>query len=513
MARWPLILGLLLATAPTAIAEDEPAEEEECPELSEDEVTELFQPYADAIASGQKKAAADALLPILDDRDSCAAHAQAHRHMGDLYREFGMDYSALVSYSRAMDADLEIGKEIVAPALDIANKVGDTRILGPVFAKNVGVATDKAIRSQVAYVAAKHNVQNGDFGVALGMLLMVEKKSPLYVDAEALRGVVLANQGRPSDALAPLLTAQALGKKGDKSDRFLGLVAINVARAYFAAGNYQRAVQYYAKVERGSDYWPDAWFEKAWSHFRAQDMNGALGALMVQDSPFYRDGYWPEADLLRAYSLFLMCKFKDATAEIDAFNERYQPVYASLSSVLGNYDEAAAWKDILALTSGEETIVPTAVIANFKKDERLLGAVATVAKAEEEIARLSAQAANPFAGRAIKTLRSRQNEIKMSEAKRIIAKATQARDELKEMLSNLKITKLDMMQFETRQLEQAAITGEMDTATRLGQMRKLRAKPGTRLWPWQGEYWADEVGYYNVVSPPDCPDSLRPQGP
>ena len=497
--------------AQAADEDEESAEDEEYPELSDKERAELFAPYEEALKAGQKTAAADALLPILDSKQAGAAHGEAWQKLGDLYREFDMDYSALLAYARAIDADPEVGKQVIGTALDLADELGDGRVLGPVLARNVGVAADKETRSRVAYLAARHNVQNGEFGVAMGMLLMVDKKSDTYIDSEALRGVVLAQQGRYNDALAPLLTAQALGKQAERGERFDNVVALNVARAYFGAGNYPRAVEYYAKVERKSDFWPEAWFEKAWSHFRANDMNGAVSVLMVHESPFYRDWYWPEADLLRAYSLFLMCKFKDATAEIDAFDARYQPVHAKLVADLNGYDAMAGWNDGLALVKGQDTKVHPGVIRDYKKDERFLGAIATVDKAEEELNRLQGQSASPFANRAIKYLRARQTNIKKEEGTRIVNTATKARDELKNMLANLKITKLDMMQFETRQLEQASVTGELDTGDRIGQLRKLRAKPGTRMWPWQGEYWADEVGYYNVVSRPDCPESLRPQ--
>ncbi|MFK7926926.1 MAG: tol-pal system YbgF family protein, partial [Myxococcota bacterium] len=361
------------------------------------------------------------------------------------------------------------------------------------------------------YLAARQNVQEGELGMALGMLMMVDKKSDTYMDSESLRGIVLSQQGRYNDALAPLLTAQALGKKAEKGARFDNVTTLNVARSYFGAGNYQRAVEYYAKVDRNSDFWPQAWFEKAWSHFRAQDMNGSLSVLMVHESPFFENYYWPEADLLRAYSYFLMCKFKDASAEIDAFDARYQPLYSELSTTLGNYDAMAGWEDGVALNEGKDTKVPAGVIRQFKNDERFLGAIAATEKADEELERLKNVSANLFASRAIKDLELRKRTIKKVEGARLVAKATADRNQLKDMLGNLKITKLDMMQYETAQLERAAQTGELEQGDRIGQLRKLRSKPGTQMWPWQGEYWADEVGYYNVVSRPDCPDALRPR--
>lgn len=503
-----LVLMGLLGTP--ALAQDDPADPE-VPELSDEERAELFAPFEEAMKSGQKTSAADALLPIIDAQEHAAAHGEAWLKLGDLLVSFDMEYSALLAYTRAIEADPAIAAAKVKDAIDLADKMGDTRVLAPALAKNVGIKTDKETRSRLAYLAARHNVQEGELGVALGMLMMVDKKSPTYVDSEALRGVVLSQQGRYNDALAPLLTAQALGQKAEKGERFDNVTTLNVARSYFGAGNYQRAVEYYAKVERTSDFWPDAWFEKAWSHFRAQDMNGALSALMVHESPFFTEIYWPEADLLRAYSYFLMCKFKDASAEIDTFDARYQPLYDELSATLSGYDEMAGWNDGVALTKDESTKLPAGVIRQFRNDERFLGAIAATDKADEELKRLKNVSANLFASRAIKDLELRKRTIKKQEGARVVAKATGARDEVKDMLSNLKITKLDMMQYETAQLERAAQTGQLEQGDRIGQLRKLRQKPGTQMWPWQGEYWADEVGYYNVVSRPDCPDNLRPR--
>lgn len=502
-----VLTGLLVGAA---YAADDPAPVE-LPELTEAERTEIFADYDAAMKSGQKTSAADALLPILDAPDKLAAHGEAWLKLGDLLAGFDMEYSALLAYTKAIEADPKVAATKVKDAIDLADKMGDTRVLAPALAKNVGIKTDSETRSRVAYLAARHNVQEGELGVALGMLMMVNKKSDTYLDAEALRGIVLSQQGRYNDALAPLLTAQALGQKAEKGARFDNVTTMNVARSYFGAGNYQRAVEYYAKVERTSDFWPDAWFEKAWSHFRAQDMNGSLGALMVHESPFFTDYYWPEADLLRAYSYFLMCKFKDASAEIDTFDARYQPLYSELASTLSSYDEMAGYADGVALSEDADTRIPKGVIRQFKNDERFLGAKAAIAKAEDELERLKNVSANVFASRAIKDLELRKRTIMKTEGARIVAKATKDRDQLKEMLSNLKITKLDMMQYETAQLERAAQTGELEGGDRIGQLRKLRQKPGTQLWPWQGEYWADEVGYYNVVSRPDCPDALRPK--
>jgi len=479
--------------------------------LTPEEKAALFKPSDDALKAGQKTQAADLLLPILDDPTKVSAHGEAWGRMGDLLVGFDMGYSALIAYTRAIEADPVVGATKVMAALELADKVGDNRVIAPILAKNVGMPVDDTTRSRVALLAARHYVQESEYGIASGVLVLVKKDSPSYLEAEALRGVMLANQGRYNDALAPLLTAQALGKKAEKGERFDNMVSLNVARSYYGAGNFPRAVEYYAKIERGSDFWVEAWFEKAWSHFRADDMNGTLSTLMSHESPFLRDWYEPEADLLRAYAYFLMCKFKDATVEITAFEERYRPIFGTISATMAGYTNADGWNDFLALTEGKDTKLYRPLIVDYALDERMLGAKGAVEKANEELDRLANVSANAFATRATETLKARKAAIQDEEGARMLAKGIEARDELKRLLANIQITRLDMMQFETTQLERQSVTGVVEVGDRIGQLRKLKNKPGMLAWPWQGEYWADEVGYYQVLARPDCPDSLRPK--
>ena len=518
----PLVLGATLAVGAPAWAAPSPSGRTGArppsteapaapPPVDEKRKAELFAPYAEALQRGQKAQAADALLPILDDPTAVGVHGEAWVKLGELLAGFDMAYSALIAYGNAIEADPAVGAAKVKDALDLAEKLGDERLLGPVLAKNVGLQVDETTRSRIALVAARQYVQDEEFGIAMGMLMLVKKDDPRYAEAELLRGVVMAQQGRFNDALAPLLTAQALGEKADKGERFRNVLTLNVARSYYGAGNYPRAVEYYAKVERGSDFWVDAWFEKAWAHFRADDMNGALASLMVHESPFYAQWYWPEADLLRAYSYFSMCKFKDATLEIDKFEQHYQPIYDELVRALGGYTPEDGWKDAMAAIDGQPTRVPRGILRDFTKDERLLGVRDSVAKADDELSRLRNVSANVFAQRASAALTARRATLVAEEGGRVADRAQRARSELKEILSNVKITRIDMMQFETAQLERASQTGALETGDRIGRLRKLRKRPDMRTWPWQGEYWADEVGYYQVLSRPDCPDALRPK--
>ena len=75
------------------------------------------------------------------------------------------------------------------------------------------------------------------------------------------------------------------------------------------------------------------------------------------------------------------------------------------------------------------------------------------------------------------------------------------------MMDDVEISKLDMMDFERRLFQAASARGDM-LETRDTVKRTKRVRDNERYWPWEGEYWADEVGYYRINSKPDCPQGM-----
>ena len=66
-----------------------------------------------------------------------------------------------------------------------------------------------------------------------------------------------------------------------------------------------------------------------------------------------------------------------------------------------------------------------------------------------------------------------------------------------------------MLNLEAQMYERAAATGELDYGDKLGKLRDLRARQKRAwVWPFEGEYWEDELGYYRIDARPDCPSGM-----
>ena len=474
------------------------------------EVTTDFTAYDSAMRAGKRGEAADAALKIALDPEQTELHAEAWAKLADILRGYEMEVAALYAWTRSIEADPSKATDFLATAMDVADEVGDDRQIAPVLGSNLGVpGLDAETRSRMAYLAARWHLREGNYGTAIGILAMVDKSAKIYPDAESLRGVVLAQQGRHQDALAPMLTAQAAARASDRGDRFDNVIDLNVARAYFGAANFGQAVAYFKKVDRGSEYWPEANYERAWAHFRQNDMPATLALLLNHDSPFFDEWYFPEADLLRAYALFMMCKFSDASKEMDDFVAVYTPLKAELDGILGAMTPQDAFADTQTFVEGGASRLPKMILRGYRNEDRFKEAIQAVAQAEDELARLPAVGGYEFGAQATVWVTERRDAIIADEGSRILERAQFSQNELAEMLDGIEITRLDLLNLEAQMYERAAVTGSLDYGDRVGKLRNLRKrKKGYWVWPYQGEFWGDELGWYVIDARPDCPESM-----
>lgn len=510
------LLGLALLFAAPAFAEETPES------TATVEISDALSSLQRAWKNGDKAGAATQAKAIISaaehgspteatESESAAADTQtvggAWIITAEILASYNLPYSAAIAYSNAFLAHPPLTNEHAAAALAQADKVADAELLGPALVAGLDSVSDGPTRAQVLLVAAREAFREGELGRAQELATQISKDAEQHVDAELLNGVVMAQQGRFNDALLPLIAARELGSRQGRGDRFRNLLDMNMARAYYAAGNYGRAVQSYETISRDSEYWPEAAFEMAWAHFRADDMQGTLGRLHTLQSPFFEGWYFPEADLLRVYALFMLCKFPEASDRIDLFEETYKPMLSEIDSVLASMSPVQAFDDVGNMVRGKSHRLPISVIRNYQYEDRFLDAHGAVAALDAEKGRLGGYSSLPLAQMAGTWLDERRAQMVTREGQRILDRGEHSRAELDDFLKGLEITRLDILSLEAELYERAARSGTLDYGDRIGKLRKAGEK-GARVWPFQGEYWLDELGNYRVDARSDCPAEL-----
>jgi tetratricopeptide (TPR) repeat protein len=184
------------------------------------------------MARGDLQRAAGALVEIIDDESLTEFHGDALLNLGNTVSDIGLPYGALLSYSSALTQEEPV-TAAVEKAINASEVVRDFGLLQGLFGDNVGIEGSPEEQSEMAWLAALDNFRSGNLSVTLGILAIIPTDAAAYPKAQHLKGIVLAQQGRYNDSLAPLMTAFAMME--DQSD--MDLVNINLGRSYFGAGS------------------------------------------------------------------------------------------------------------------------------------------------------------------------------------------------------------------------------------------------------------------------------------
>jgi tetratricopeptide (TPR) repeat protein len=501
------LLVALVGGIAAAKPKDEPAEVPAAPVDPGDSARAAeFTLWATALGSGNRQAAMDALIAIVEDPTKEFVAGEAWGHLGEAYASEGYPLAAIGAIGRGMALDPVHTGPMAGKALALIGETRESGFVGEALSRNVGYQVDPKLRNELAITAARAQIEHSSYQPAIGVLMMASKDLDRFEDVEMLRGIALSEQGQYTAAIEPLTTASTLGIQKNREPEWQNAAALNVARAYYAAGNYGQAIVWYAKVRRDSDFWLDAQFERAWAHFRGDDMNGALAMLFTDDAPFFADFYLPEPDLLRAYALFMMCKFPDATKEMDAFQAKYVPMQNELGAL--SLSPAQAWADVVAFRAGKPTTLPLYVLRPFRHEQRLTDAIASVKAADKELDKVKGLPGRAGAI-AVELITAQRDRRIDAEGQRVLRRIDKAKAELASMLEGIEITRLDLLNLETQMYERASATGHLDYGDHVGALRKMsKEKRGFHVWPWQDEYWADELGWFVFNARPDCPDTM-----
>src|SRR5438270_783596 len=289
---------------------------------------------------------------------------------------------------------------------------------------------------------------------------------------------------------------------------------LQLARLAYQRGDDALATNLYDRVGRGAPQWLDALFEASWAHFRRSEDEKALGNLLTLHAPFFQERFFPESFILKALLLYENCRYADARAALADFQRRYQPLHDGLAQALAGIPTPQAAAELLARGPvGVQQAVPAAAreeVARIEQASDLRGALAAAAQLAQEI----------------DSIDRRRDAFRASElVARVAPPARQARARLLETAGRRLMTRLDHERATLRELLGQSLRLSYEIAGRekelatSGPDAALSAQPhrdppqvgyDEELWPFQGEYWRDELGSYRYQLGRRC---KRPRTP
>jgi tetratricopeptide (TPR) repeat protein len=390
-------------------------------------------------------------------------------------------------------------------------------------------AEDKALYNHVLFLYGRHKYDEGAFEEAIDLFQKVATDSPHFVKAKFFEGIayVRMRQARPAIAAFRAIVdgIQEGGvDAGDEEDRMLNLAWVSLARVYYTASNRTdpqtgeqsvdgrllgQAVEAWNQVDQGSEYWLDALFESSWAFFLADEYARALGNVHTLFSPYFRNAYYPEAQVLKAVTFFVNCQMENAESMVYKFHERYDPVKQELEEVLARFEDNTQFFDFLKkVRSGEANLSPKIrpVVRSALSDRTVLAHVEYVAILDAEEKRLES-ASKAFqdsaaGGRVLQDVSLAKSFAVDGTGDLVRGRYNRLITELQDLMNQIDTVDLEIATYLRGNLTDRA--KEQMSAAAQSKGGQVEVDEEHQLWPFDGEYWRDELGFYRQQVTNQC---------
>lgn len=369
-------------------------------------------------------------------------------------------------------------------------------------------------RSEMAYLLGQYHYKKGAMEQALQAVNQVTPDSRYFPKAKFLQGIayVRLEQPKPAvEAFKDLLRVTASSDNPSEDLKYFNQLAIlSMARVFYSTGQFRQAVKYYDQVPLDSVLWLDGLFEASWTFFRLNNHEKALGNLHTLNSPFFADEYFPEAGILAAVIFYSNCNYAKTRDAINNFRLTYEPLRDEIKGYLESYaDPSELYGFLSRLQTEGKSISPRVqqILNAAFQDQQLKRIAAYVRELDREVD-LIRRSKSSWAQSELAKLIIQEIEVIKSLAEHEAGGLAKSRlqrvvNELNDLISqSLKI------EFEVASAEKGVLENRLQGAgfeNRPTQTGPLYSTDDEHIyWPFTGEYWRDELGYYLYTIKSEC---------
>lgn len=511
------VLAVALGFSATASAQQQPAQQaaDNAPPVEAGPPSEAL---ANALRLYQQERYQEAAVQFQrvvegETQDSPPNQEKAQFHLGKSLYHLGFYQSALAVFDEIVERPnhqyfrptlqwlAQLASQLPEPA-DIVRRVGryDASALDQ-FNNN----ENRNLYNQLLYLMGRSKYRDGAYDDAIQLFTRVQRNSRYYVQAKFFTGIshVSARRSQPAvEAFREVLHALDEGVEGvEDEDRMGDLAWLELARIYYSTRHYDSAIESWNHVDVDSEYWLDALFEESWAYFLQQDYARAMGNIHTLHSPFFQNAWYPESMVLKAVIYFSNCRYDEAEEVVARFNEGYASLRPELERFLQQYqDDPSFFRFLKDVREGHANLPRRLrpVVESAFSDRTLLRNIEYVTQLESEERRHGAMPAafrNSSVGARI------LQDISVAKSFAIESAGTLARgrytrsvEELGDLENQATAILIEILNARRGQLSQEM--QDQQVTLQVSRANRVQVDEEHYLWPFNGEYWRDELGYY-----------------
>ena len=261
--------------------------------------------------------------------------------------------------------------------------------------KNVYNKLEQAQKDKYNYILGKGYFIKENYKRAEVHSKIVSKASPDHNHAQFLLSTSQYMSGKLQNGIRTISSLkESYFKKKTADEDFKSLIHITLARFLFERGIYDQSIKEYSKVGRSHSLWVDSLIEKGWAQLQIGDFKGAIGNMFTLMSPFFKDAFIPEAQVIQTIGYLNICQFADADKTLSYL----EATYPQQKTDILNYVKAdnSHYKTLTSYITDENTDkifkyqgLPTSVVREMGRDREYLDAQQKLNNVVDEIPRFN----------------------------------------------------------------------------------------------------------------------------
>ncbi len=374
------------------------------------------------------------------------------------------------------------------------------------------------VRDELYYLLGRFHYAKGHFKDAIDLFAAVPQKSEFFPKAKFFEGITYVRENKGKEASDSFKAILRKVKEYDDPKKvpkvlreFEELANLSLGRVFYTTRQWLQSIKYYEKLPQLSPDWLASLFEASWAYYQMDGDSKALGNIHSVNSPFFENEFYPEAYILKAVIYFNRCNFDRSREAIDEFNNIFPHLKKELDEVLAKYPDNAQFYDyVIKVRSGEAGLGKRVqrAAAGALSDRTLVKTIEYVNELDRELQSLEkadpAWKSTAVAGNILQDL-TLQKSLAANEAGQL------ARTRLQRLTREIQDLIKQSIKVEYETLN--ALKGSL-TAGLIGDQANVNpnAKVVNRIviddehyqWPFEGEYWKDELGYYRFKVSNKC---------
>ncbi len=481
------------------------------------ELKELIGRYKDKKYLG----ASLGLYRMLEDGKYPEQEHKIEYYLADSLYKLGLLHSAQYYFQKVIKEGPETGaffSNSLARLVRIADKTKDPIYLIKTIHKINPDDYPGKVKDDLYYYAGVADFERQDLKAAKRNFARLGKSTDHYVKARYYIGVIQNEQGKRAAAAKTFQSVVQGDFLGDPEEiaSVKQLALINIARIYYAAERFGRSADFYEKIgaqARDSEHWGTALYESAWAYFMTENKeHKALGHILTLNSPFFDRQFIPDAKILEALTYYRICEFKEVEGILDEFKAEYGPLQTTINEFLpkdANDLDAARdlYVDLYGRNSKKYRQLPRAVFARLESDRQFKGPHNRVLQIQVELGKIKAmkpQWRDAEVGKGLTKLLDSQSKLYKKFAGAALANELgKLKDRLNDLMGQEALIRFEMVSGEYREYLEKFRNPET-AETEEGVEYDFATNPDKIYWPFNGEFWQDELGYYERVEPGAC---------